>query len=236
MQDAVAYIRVSRPRQVRSGLGLEAQQAGIAAFAKAHGYRVAEMFSEVETGKGYDALERRPQLAAAIKAARKLGKTVPVIVAKLDRLSRDVAFISGLMAQKVPFIVTELGPDVDPFMLHIYAAAAEKERSHIAQRTRAALQAAKARGQQLGDRDIGKRKAAAADAFAEGLREVVTPLVGQTMRAIAQALNDRGIKTARGGQWQSSQVMRLLDRLGVPAQPRRRPRQARLWRNIEPQD
>jgi DNA invertase Pin-like site-specific DNA recombinase len=222
MQPAVAYIRVSRPRQGRSGLGLGAQQTAIAAFAKAHGYRIAESYSEVETGKGADALERRPELAKAIRSARRLGKghrtkVAPVIVARLDRLSRDVHFISGLMTQRVPFIVTELGPDVDPFMLHIYAAVAEKERSHIAERTRAALQAAKARGVQLGDPEIGRRNAAAADAFAVRLRAEVAPLAAQklTTRAIAKVLNDRGIKTARGGAWQSPQVMRLLDRLGL---------------------
>lgn len=215
---AVAYIRVSRPRQGRSGLGLEAQEAAIAQFAKAHHYRIAETFSEVETGKGADALEHRPKLAAAIKAPRKLGnggrsKAAPVIVAKLDRLSRDVHFISGLMTHKVPFIVTELGPDVDPFMLHIHAAVAEKERNRIAQRTREALAAAKARGQQLGDPDIGRRNRVAADAFAESLRAVVAPMAGQTTRSIAAALNARGIRTVRGAAWQSPQVMRLLDRL-----------------------
>jgi DNA invertase Pin-like site-specific DNA recombinase len=155
VQPAIPYIRVSRPRQGRSGLGLEAQQAAIGDFARAHSYRIHDVFSEVETGKAADALVRRPKLARAIKAARKLGKAAPVIVAKLDRLSRDVHFISGLMTQKVPFIVTELGPDVDPFMLHIHAAVAEKERSRIAQRTREALAAAKARGQQLRGTDQG---------------------------------------------------------------------------------
>jgi DNA invertase Pin-like site-specific DNA recombinase len=220
MQPAIAYIRMSRPRQGRSGLGLEAQQAAIGQFAKTYRYRIAETFSEVETGKGADALQRRPKLAAAIKAARRLGnggraKAAPVIVAKLDRLSRDVHFISGLMTQRVPFIVTELGPDVDPFMLHIHAAVAEKERNRIAQRTREALAAAKARGQQLGDPEIGKRNRAAADRHAESLRAVVTPLAGRTLAAIAAALNERGVRTVRGGQWQSPQVMRLLDRLGL---------------------
>src|ERR1019366_10216553 len=98
---------------------------------------------EVETGKGNDALSRRPKLAEALSKARKAKS--PVVVAKLCRLSRDVAFISGLMAQRVPFIVTELGADADPFMLHIYAALAEKERAPIADRTRAALAAKKAR-------------------------------------------------------------------------------------------
>ena len=102
----------------------------------------------METGKGSDALERRPQLAAALAMAKSMGGSV--VVAKLDRLSRDVAFISGLMAQRVPFIVAELGSDTDPFMLHVYAALAEKERAMISARTKAALAAAKARGQALG--------------------------------------------------------------------------------------
>src|SRR5215470_9713977 len=191
MRPAISYIRVSKPKQGRSGLGLEAQQAAIKTFCAQHGYKIEAEYREVETGKGADALERRPELAAAMKHARKLGKgskarSAPIIIAKLDRLSRDVHFISGLMVQRIPFIVTELGPDVDPFMLHIHAAVAEKERARIAQRTREALAAAKARGVKLGDIDIGRRKAEAADAFAEGLRATVTPLSGQTTRAIAK--------------------------------------------------
>jgi DNA invertase Pin-like site-specific DNA recombinase len=100
-KQAVAYVRVSTAQQRRSGLGLEAQQAAIARFAQAEGFDVLETFQEVETGKGADALERRPMLADALKVARK--RKAPVIVAKLDRLSRDVHFISGLMAQRVPF-------------------------------------------------------------------------------------------------------------------------------------
>ena len=104
---------------------------------------------EAETGKGADALDRRPQLAAALGAAR-VAKC-PVVVAKLDRLSRDVAFVAGLMAQRVPFIVAELGADADPFMLHLYAALAEKERRLISERTRLALGAKKATGARLGN-------------------------------------------------------------------------------------
>src|SRR3954454_9208148 len=144
----VAYIRVSTARQGRSGLGLEAQQAAIQRFCEAEGFEVVAERIEVETGKGADALDRRPELAAALAEAKR--RKCPVLVAKLDRLSRDVAFIAGLMAQRVPFIVAELGPDADPFMLHIYAALAEKERRLISARTKAALQAAKARGQCLG--------------------------------------------------------------------------------------
>jgi DNA invertase Pin-like site-specific DNA recombinase len=138
---AVSYLGVSTARQGRSGLGLEAQRQAVLAFAAAHGFESRAELVEVETGKGSDALERRPQLAAALATARKLGKGTPVIVAKLDRLSRDMAFIAGLMAQKVPFIVAELGADADPFMLHLYAALAEKERALISVRTKAALQA-----------------------------------------------------------------------------------------------
>jgi DNA invertase Pin-like site-specific DNA recombinase len=119
------------------------------------------------------------------------------------------------MTHRVPFVVTELGPDVDPFMLHIHAAVAEKERSLIARRTREALAAAKARGVKLGDPGIGDRKRVEADAYAETLREPVTPLAvaGLTTRAIAKALNDRGLKPPRGGAWQAPQIMRLLARL-----------------------
>src|ERR1700722_12157037 len=136
MGNAVAYIRVSTGKQAKSGLGLEAQTEAIRAFAKTEGYKIAGSFEEHESGKGADALDRRPQLAAAIKAARKAGG--PVIVSKLDRLSRDAHFISGLMAHKVPFIVTELGADTDPFILHLFAALAEKERALISKRTRGA--------------------------------------------------------------------------------------------------
>src|SRR5262249_34918971 len=116
----VSYIRVSTSGQGRSGLGIEAQRQTLGQFAKAESFEVVREFVEVETGKGADALDRRPQLKAALVAARKL--KCHVAVAKLDRLSRDVHFISGLMAHKVPFLVAELGPDVDPFVLHLFAA------------------------------------------------------------------------------------------------------------------
>ena len=98
----------------------------------------------MEAGRGSDALDRRPELAAALAQARAL--RCPVAVAKLDRLSRDVHFISGLMSHRVAFVVAELGPDVDPFILHLYAAQAEKVRALISDRTKSALAAAKARG------------------------------------------------------------------------------------------
>ena len=116
-QPAIAYLRVSTEKQGRSGLGLEAQQQMICDFAQRERLTVVNRFTEVETGKGSDALLRRPQLLAAVCAARKA--RAPIIVAKLDRLSRDVHFISGLMAERVEFIVADLGRQADPFILHV---------------------------------------------------------------------------------------------------------------------
>jgi DNA invertase Pin-like site-specific DNA recombinase len=207
----IVYYRVSTQKQGRSGLGLEAQRAAITRFAEAEGMAIAGEFIEIETGKGADALAKRPQLAAALDAAKKL--KCPVIVAKLDRLSRDVAFIAGLMAQRVPFIVAELGKSADPFMLHIYAALAQQERRMIAERTKVALAAAKARGVTLGNAAQARANADQADAFAEGLRETVMPIINLPSRRIAAILNGRGIKTPFGKAWQSATVLRLIERL-----------------------
>jgi len=207
----IAYYRVSTGRQGRSGLGLEAQRATIERFAAAEGMAIAGEFIEVETGKGSDALAKRPKLAAALADAKKL--KCPVIVAKLDRLSRDVAFIAGLMAQRVPFIVAELGASADPFMLHIYAALAEQERRMIAERTKHALAAAKARGVTLGNPEQAKANADQADAFAESLRETVWPVINLSSRQIAAYLNGRGVKSHTGKAWQSATVLRLVERL-----------------------
>jgi DNA invertase Pin-like site-specific DNA recombinase len=224
---AVAYYRVSTALQGRSGLGLEAQRGAVEAFAAANGFALQAELVEVETGKGADALERRPQLAAALGAARKLGKGTPIIVAKLDRLSRDVAFIAGLMSKQVPFIVAELGADADPFMLHLYAALAEKERALISARTKAALAAAKARGKVLG----GYRgytpgeadRAAAAEAKAGKAREAaagVLPVIRElqaagigSLNSIAKELTQRGVVTPQGKpRWSATQVARVLAR------------------------
>src|SRR5258708_14462651 len=118
MKTVIGYTRVSIGQEGKSGWGLEAQEAGLVRWAEAEGFDLVQTFQEVETGKGADALNRRPQLAAALKAAKKLKS--PIIVAKFDRLSRDVHFISGLMTHKTPFIVAELGAGADPFMLHLY--------------------------------------------------------------------------------------------------------------------
>jgi DNA invertase Pin-like site-specific DNA recombinase len=211
MKPIIAYIRVSTQRQGRSGLGLEAQRESILRFCVAEGFEITAEYREVETGKGFDALDKRLQLAAALEAARKL--KCPVLVAKLDRLSRDVAFIASLMVQRVPFIVAELGANADPFMLHIYAALAEQERRMISTRTKAALGAAKARGVKLGNPETAKANAETAQAFAETLRDTVMPIINASSRQIAAILNGRGIRTAEGKAWQSAQVIRLCNRL-----------------------
>lgn len=217
---AVAYMRVSTSKQGASGLGIEAQRAAIARFCQAEGIEVLAEHLEVETGKGADALDRRPVLAAALAEARKA--KVPVVVAKLDRLSRDVHFISGLMAERVPFIVAELGIDADPFMLHLFAALSEKERHMISARTRDALAAAKARGVKLGNPNIAKARASAIvtnQAKAAANAEAVLPIIeaiqksGVTsLRAIAAELTARKVPTVRGGDWAAPQVRNILKR------------------------
>jgi len=215
MSEIIAYYRVSTAKQGRSGLGLEAQRAAVAAFAKAEGFTVAAEYTEIETGKGADALNKRPQLRAALKQAKR--SKASVCVARLDRLSRDVAFISGLMSQRVPFIVAALGRDVDPFVLHIYAALAEQERKMISQRTRAGLQQAKARGVQLGRTGaaLAAKNAAAAAERDEALRPVLVSMVGQSSRAIAEQLTEQGIEPPRGGAWSNKTVLRMMARLGL---------------------
>jgi DNA invertase Pin-like site-specific DNA recombinase len=221
MERAIAYLRVSTQRQHRSGLGLEAQRATIERFAANESLAIMAEYVEAESGKGSDALDRRPQLAAALAAAK--AAKCSVVVAKLDRLSRDVAFVAGLMAQRVPFIVAELGRDADPFMLHLYAALAEKERRVISERTAAALAAKKVAGTVLGNRsnlaqagDLGR---AALMEGAEDLAQKLAPALravrsegAKTLRAMAEALNRRGVKSPRGGIWHPSSVANLMSR------------------------
>src|SRR5215204_1480450 len=194
---------------------------GVARFAEAEKLTIIAEYVETETGKGADALDRRPQLAAALAAAR--SAKCAVLVSKLDRLSRDVAFVSGLMSQRVPFIVAELGPDADPFLLHLDAALAEKERRLISERTRRALAARKNQGAKLGNPRNAREAAARgrriqvveADRFAS----IILPIIegvrrsgATSLSAIADALNARGIRSARGGRWHVSTVQNILAR------------------------
>jgi len=224
---AIGYIRVSTTAQGRSGLGLEVQRAAIAQFASAEGLELSEVFEEVETGSGSDALGRRPKLAAALKAARK--SKSPVLVAKLDRLSRNVHFISGLMAHRVEFVVCDLGRQSDPFVLHLYAALAEKERSLIAARTTAGLKAAKRRGIKLGmhaksDAEITAIAVSGAKANRDAALmrvEVLRPYIefalkgGAALREAAATLNQRGIQSPGGGRWHAPSLLKAARRLGM---------------------
>ena len=213
MKTLIAYYRVSTQAQGRSGLGLEAQRAAVEAFAKTEGMEIIAEYHEVETGKGSDALDRRPHLAAALKEAKKI--KAAICVAKLDRLSRDVAFIASLMAQKVPFIVASLGANADPFMLHIYAALAEQERRMISERTKVALAGAKARGVKLGNQAQADRNRELAAARAEELRAILTDLQNLSATRIARVLNDRKIPTPTGRPWSSKTVIRVQERLAA---------------------
>jgi DNA invertase Pin-like site-specific DNA recombinase len=217
----IAYYRVSTTAQGKSGLGLEAQRKAVTEFVAREGFELVAEHVEVETGKGSDALDRRPVLAAALAEARKAKGAV--IVAKLDRLSRDVVFVAGLMAQRVPFVVAELGADADPFMLHLFAALAEKERAMISARTKAALAAAKERGVKLGNPSLAvarvkaeESRAAGADEFARTVAPVIRAIQGEgvtTLRGIARELVARKVETRRGGAWTPVQVTDLLKRL-----------------------
>lgn len=198
---AIAYLRVSTQKQGRSGLGLEAQRDIITRHCHAHSITIVSEYLEVETGKGADALDRRPRLKAALTAARQI--KAPIIVAKLDRLSRDVAFIAGLMADRVPFTCCDI-PDADPFMLHLYAALAEQERRLISARTKAALAAKKAQGVRLGNPNLAAARAvhleqarARADEHAAIIKAAI-PEDAMTYTEVANALNARGLTTITG--------------------------------------
>jgi len=210
----IAYIRVSTDKQGKSGLGLEAQRDAIARFAGSEHLEVVAEFIEVESAKGSDAMDKRPQLAAALRKAKQI--KAPITVSKLDRLSRDVHFISGLMTNRVPFIVAALGKNVDPFMLHIYAALAEKERSMISERTKDALAKAKERGVVLGNPNVGKMVADAAAARDAVLEPILREMWEMPLRTIAEELTNRNIPTPRGGdKWSPMTVSRVLKRLGI---------------------
>jgi DNA invertase Pin-like site-specific DNA recombinase len=214
----VAYYRVSTARQGTSGLGLEAQREATTRYLNGGSWELIGEFTETETGKGADALAKRPQLRAALDLCKKRGARL--IIAKLDRLARNVHFVSGLMESKVKFVAVDM-PEANELTIHIMAAFAEHEAKRISERTKEALAAAKARGVVLGatgpqnlKRNIEARQEAA-NAFAASLANVLAGFksAGLSQREMVDELNKLGIKTVRGGEWSLAQLQRVLARL-----------------------
>ena len=209
----IAYYRVSTDRQGRSGLGLEAQQQAVHGFLQGRGELVAS-FTEVESGKRND----RPEIAAALAACRK-HKAV-LVIAKLDRLARNVHFISGLMESGVEFVAVDM-PEASRLTIHILAAVAEHERVMISQRTKAALQAAKARGTKLGSPTPKKGAAVRsrvlqekAKRFADSVLPIIKELQAQgvtSYKGIARALNARGVSTSNNRRWHGTTVRNIIE-------------------------
>lgn len=219
MAGYVSYLRVSTDRQGRSGLGLEAQRAAVSEFVRSRGGDIVQEYIEIESGKRND----RPQLDLALKHAKKSGAIL--VIAKLDRLARNVAFIANLLESGAEVTAADM-PEANRFLLHVMAAVAEHEAQAISDRTKAALAAAKARGQKLGWSNPAREdleratiasveaRMAAADQHAETVRPIIEDLRGRglTLIQVAETLNARGIPTARGGAWHTSTVRNALQR------------------------
>ncbi len=219
----VCYLRVSTRRQGTSGLGLEAQRAAIDSFAQQRNGRIIDTFTEIESGK----VNTRPELARALHLAKVTGATL--VIAKLDRLSRNAAFLLTLRDSGVKFIAADM-PDANDLTVGIMALVAQQEREAISRRTKEALAAAKARGVRLGNpngaaalRRAGQGNAASieairsfADSHARNLKPVLDALAEEgvvSLGAVAAALNERGMLTPRGGKWHKSSVRNLMGRL-----------------------
>lgn len=216
MKKAIAYYRVSTDRQGKSGLGLEAQAEAVSRFATQEGYQVIAEFTEVESGKK----NKRPQLLTALAQCRK--QRAMLVIAKLDRLGRNVAFISNLIESRVDFKAVD-NPHANKLMVHMLAAFAEHEREQISTRTKDALRAAKRHGVQLGKHGkevLSKINAATAADFAAQMQPIIHEIKAQgftTIRAICAELNRREIPTFRndGQQWHIQSVHTLLQRIVV---------------------
>tara|TARA_Y100000310_G_scaffold278558_1_gene297048 strand:- start:825 stop:1487 length:663 start_codon:yes stop_codon:yes gene_type:complete len=208
----IAYYRVSTDKQGESGLGLEAQRKAVTDYLDGGDWELVKEYVEIESGRRND----RPELEAALAACRKHRATL--VIARLDRLTRNLHFVSGLMESGVDFVAVD-NPHANKFMVHILAAVAEHERDLISQRTKAALAAAKARGVDLGRYGrtvLAPRNRAAADAFAHEIAGTVEQLRREgatTVRALTEAMNDRGVATRNGGRWHVQTTHRLLRRL-----------------------
>jgi DNA invertase Pin-like site-specific DNA recombinase len=206
----ISYLRVSTDRQGECGYGIDAQRKAVTDFLDGGSWQLLGEYVEVESGKRND----RPELAKALAVCKK--HKARLVIAKLDRLARNVAFIANLMDGKVDFVCCDM-PEATRLTIHVLAAVAEHEREMIAQRTKAGLQAAKARGVVLGGpkiSEINRTRQVAADSFAERLRPVLAELADLSAQAVAKELNKRGITTAVGGKWHAMQVHRVRERLG----------------------
>lgn len=208
----VAYYRVSTDRQGRSGLGLEAQQEAVRSYLNGGDWQLIGEFTETESGRKDD----RPALDQALALCRK--RKAKLVIAKLDRLSRSLAFIARLMDAGVEFVAVD-NPHANKLTIHILAAVAQHEREMIAERTKAALQASKARGTRLGSYGADHLAPALRAEAVERARELA-PVVAEiraagasSLREIAAGLSARGILTAQGKQWTAMQVKRVLERV-----------------------
>jgi DNA invertase Pin-like site-specific DNA recombinase len=215
----VSYLRVSTAKQGTSGLGLEAQREAVTSYLNGGEWKLLQEVVEIESGKRND----RPALATALRLCRKHRATL--VIAKLDRLARNVAFIANLMESGVDFVAVDM-PQANRFAVHIMAAVAEQEAEAISKRTKAALAAAKARGQRLGGRRVSVKRfadirAAASQAHAQRAaagRAAILPAIARiqasgatSLRQIAFGLNSLEIPTPRGGEWSAVQVKRVME-------------------------
>lgn len=236
-QSAVGYLRVSTREQGRSGLGLAAQRREIEAFAAREGFSIRSWYQDVHTGAGKDALLLRPGLATALTVAQ--GARCPLVVARLDRLSRNVHFIAGLMEHQVHFVVARLGRDCDEFTLHIYASLAQQERKLMSERARAAAQVARSRGRKfgfelrskawrqhlsvLGNAVLVQEALDRAQRYRVHLEWALRQpgLDGGpiSFRAAAEKLNERGLESPTGHRWRGHQIQRMVRRLELPHPP-----------------
>lgn len=211
----ISYLRVSTQAQGKSGLGLEAQRAAVEAFLNGGRWTLASEYVEVESGKRND----RPELAKALAACKRL--KARLVVAKLDRLARNVHFVSGLMESGVDFVAADM-PFANRLTVHILAAVAEHEREMISSRTKAALAAVKAKGKVLGGPKLAEARLKghaanrkAADKFAANVKPIIAEIRSSgatSLRKIAAALTARGVPTARGGQWDAMTVANVMRR------------------------
>jgi len=216
----ITYYRVSTTQQGKSGLGLEAQRAAVKLYLKGGDGSVVSEFEEVETGKGSNALDKRPQLRPALAACKKYGATL--LIAKLDRLARNVHFVSGLLETGIDFVAADM-PQANKVMIQMHAVMSEWERDQISSRTKAALAVAKEQGKVLGAagsvnlKSNTEARRQVAQTFAENLRPLIESWKdrGLSQRRMVEVLNMARTPAPKGGEWRLSQLQRVISRLDL---------------------